>query len=105
MVAQHSNTPPEPTRGLSPDVEEQLQQALRAFVSSGQSVPGDDIRAAVAAAGSDARARGLLPEELLLVFKGLEQQIGASLSAKESASAASLRARLIHALLGAYYDR
>jgi hypothetical protein len=105
MVAQHTNTPQEPPRSLSPEVEEQLEQALREFAAAASPVVKDSLRTALERAGHDARERKLRPEELILVFKSIEQRLGVRFPDAETAGGATFRARLIRALLEAYYDR
>jgi hypothetical protein len=105
MVAQQTNTPEEPPRSLSPDVTEQLEQALRGFAASARPVVTDALRSALERAGNDARERKLRPEELILVFKAMEQRIGVRFPDSETAGGAAFRTRLIRALLEAYYDR
>jgi hypothetical protein len=105
MVAQPTNTPEEPPRSLSPDVKEQLEQALRGFAASARPVVTDALRTALERAGNDARERKLRPEELILVFKAMEQRIGVRFPGPETQGGATFRTRLIRALLEAYYDR
>src|SRR5205809_3420381 len=76
MVAQHTNTPEEPPRSLSPEVTEQLEQALRDFAAAAKPMVTEVLRTALARAGDDARARKLRAEELILLFKAMEQRIG-----------------------------
>lgn len=101
MVAQHTKTPDEPPRPLSAAVAEELEQAVRAFLSQPSGDADEALRRAIASAGRDARERQLRPEELLLAFKSIEERVRAA-SSKGHASA---RTRLIQALLEAYYDR
>ena len=104
MVAQHTNTPQEPPRSLSPEVEAQLEQALRVFLTSAPAAVTDELRAALQAAGSDARDRQLRPEDLLLALKAIEQRIGVAI--KDPAGVTDgIRARMIRAMLVAYFDR
>lgn len=105
MVAQHTNTPQEPPRSLSPEVKEQLEQALREFAAAASPVVTDSLRTALERAGNDARERTLRPEELILVFKSIEQRLGVRFPDSETAGGATFRTRLIRALLEAYYDR
>jgi hypothetical protein len=105
MVSQHTKTPEEPPRSLSPEVKEQLGQALREFASATRPVVTDALRRALERAGHDAREQKLRPEELILVLKAMEQRIGVRLPDSETAGGAAFRTRLIRALLEAYYDR
>jgi hypothetical protein len=105
MVAQHTNTPEESPRALSPEVTEQLEQALREFAAAARPMVTDAMRTALEKAGSDARERKLRAEELILVFKSMEQRIGLKFPDPERAGDPTFRTRLIRALLEAYYDR
>lgn len=103
MVAQHSNTPGEPPRSLSAEVEQRLERALRGLVADRSTAITEGLTDALKAAGSDARERNLRPEELILVFKTLEERIGVTRSDEETGPRSNFRARLIRALLEAYY--
>jgi len=105
MVAKQTNTPEKPTRSLSPEVTEQLEQALRDFAAAARPTVSDALRSALERAGSDARERKLRPEELILVFKSMEQRIGVSFPDPDTTGSATFRTRLIRSLLEAYYDR
>jgi hypothetical protein len=105
MVAQPTNTPEEPPRSLSPGVKEQLEQALREFADAAKPIVTDALRSALERAGNDARARKLRAEELILLFKAMEQRIGVKFPDLEREGGATFRTRLIRALLEAYYDR
>src|SRR6266571_7862338 len=105
MVAQHTNAPEEPPRSLSPEVTVQLEQALREVASAARPVVTDALRSALERAGHDARARTLRAEELIIVFKAMEQRLGVTFPDPETAGGATFRTRLIRTLLEAYYDR
>jgi hypothetical protein len=100
MVPQNSHG--QPPRSFSPEVEEQLLLALGAVTSGKQSEPGPDLLRAVEAAGREAKERELHPEELILAFKQLEKQL--DFAPADDQLRASLRTRLIRALLESYYS-
>jgi hypothetical protein len=101
MVAQHSKTPGDPPRLLSEAVRNQLELALRA--SADRAPDGEELlRAAVQAAATEGRERGLRPEELVVALKTVEERIEPSGSRKED-ERSTFRLRLIRALLDAYY--
>jgi len=89
---------------LSPEVKEQLERALREFAASATAVVTDALRATLERAAHEARARKLRPEELILVFKSLEQRIGVRFP-DAKAGDPTFRTRLIRTLLEAYYER
>ena len=105
MVAQHTNTPEEPPRSLSPEVTEQLEQALREFAAAAKPIVTEVLRTALERAGADARARKLRAEELILLFKAMEQRIGVKFPDPQIGGGVTFRAQLIRGLLEAYYDR
>src|SRR5438270_10412651 len=105
MVARHTNTPEEPARSLSPEVTEQLERALRELAAASSPAVTDSLRATLEKAGNEARERQLRPEELILVFKSMEQRIGVRFPDAEKAGDPTLRTRLIRTLLEAYYER
>jgi hypothetical protein len=104
IVAEHTNTPQEPPRSLSPEVKEQLEQALRELAAAAKPMVTDALRTALDRAGNDARERKLRPEELILVFKSMEHRIGIRFPNAETAGD-TFRTRLIRTLLEAYYNR
>jgi hypothetical protein len=104
MVA-HTNTPEEPPRSLSPEVEEQLEHALRDFAAAAAPVVTDSLRTTLETAGNEARERKMRPEELILLFKSMEQRIGVRFPDPKTAGDPTFRTRLIRALLEAYYER
>lgn len=99
----HRNTPDEPTRALSAEVERALISALRAVASGEADSSSEPVREAVTAAGQEARDRALRPEELVLAFKRIEDAATRSLDAREQANHVAARSRLMQALLEAYY--
>jgi hypothetical protein len=105
MVARHTNTPEEPFRSLSPEVEEQLERALHDFAAAASPVVPDSLRATLERAGNEARERKLRPEELILVFKALERRIGVRFPDPSTPGDPTFRTRLIRALLEGYYER
>jgi len=99
MVPQHTGTPDE-SRRLSPEVEAQLEAALRLVAGPAHAL--DVLHDAVRAAAADARARNLRAEELLVNFKEVEARLGAPLVDNASLGDAE-RSRVIRALIEAYY--
>lgn len=102
MVAQFTKTPDDPFRPLSPEIAAELEQAVRAFIASDDGRADDALRQALARAGQDARERHLRPEELLLAFKEIESRAGEARGSARQVKA-SLRTKLIQAMLEAYY--
>jgi hypothetical protein len=102
MVPQQTNPPGEPPRTLSPDVEQQLEQSLRTFLTT-KNASADDVRSALQRAAKDARARSLRAEELLTILKGLESRIGTVLPEDGGGDRDAGRSRLIRAMIEAYY--
>jgi hypothetical protein len=100
MVPQHTNDPVGPPRGLSPEVERELEDALREL--SGEASVSPRLTKAIQAAGHDARRRALRSDELLLAFKAIEARVG-PLADVEYFQAPISRTRLIRALIEAYY--
>ena len=95
---QFDNT--ENARALSPDVESRLTASLKAHASQPTEQTANALKAALDAAARDARARQLRSEELLIVFKAIEQSSGALMRDDKSAMS---RNKLIKALLDSYY--
>lgn len=105
MVAQHTSTPEGAPRSLSPQVKERLEHALREFAAEATPVVSDALRTALEGAGNDARERRLRPEELILVFKSMEQRLGIRFPDPQKAGDPTFRTGLIRILLEAYYER
>ena len=103
MVAQHTNTPGEPPRPFSPEIEKALVNALRSLAEGDSDASSGKLRRAVAAAGEDARARDLRPEELVLAFKSIEAQLAKLLTPAASSAHEAVRTQVMQLLLEAYY--
>ena len=97
------NTPDEPNPAFSADVERALTAALRALATGQADSASSHVRDGVAAAGTEARARALRPEELVVAFKRIEDAVIRALDAREQANHAAERNRLMQILLEAYY--
>jgi hypothetical protein len=102
MVPQR-NTPDDPTRALSAEVERALTSALRALATGQADSSSEQVREVVLAAGKEARERSLRPEELVLAFKRIEETAVKSLDAREHANHLAARSRVMQLLLQAYY--
>ena len=102
MVPQHTTPPEGPSRTLSPTVEQQLEQALRAFLKT-KNAQADGLRTALRVAAKDARERKLRAEELLTVLKSMEQRIGITIPEETDGDKDASRSRLIRAMIEAYY--
>lgn len=98
------NPPEGESRSLSPDITARLEQALRAFISAPSERVTETLRTALQAAARDARARDLRPEELIVLFRAMEERIG-KLPEGEFAPTSTFRSRMLGAMLQAYYDR
>ena len=100
MVAQQSNPPGQPG-GLSPEVELALEAAFRQLI---EEHPGAEaaVERAVTAVGTEARQRGLPPEELLIAFKAIEERAADS-QPGSAYRPHGLRSKMIRAMLEAYY--
>jgi hypothetical protein len=105
MVARPTNSPEDAPRSLSPEIEAQLEQALRDFAVAGAPVVTDSLRTTLERAGNQARERKMRPEELIVVFKSMERRIGVRFPDPQTAGDPTFRTRLIRALLEAYYER
>jgi hypothetical protein len=103
MVAQHTNNPGPPPRSLSPEVEDQLARALRQRLSGKEPSIDPMLQDALRGAAREARERALMPEDLVLVFKRLDQRMDTRLAMDETLRV-SLRTKIVRALLEAYYE-
>ena len=102
MVPQ--NVPPDqPLRGFSYGIATALSSALTALARRDDEANMAAVRDAVGAAAAEARQRGLRPEELVLAFKGIEDEVVMQLDAKSKSAHETLRSRLVSALLSAYF--
>lgn len=104
MVAHNTSSHGEPPRSLSAEVETQLARALAALAGAKRTEPDGALKLALEAAAHEARERGLMPEELILAFKNLEQRLTPRGDNNEETRVA-LRTKIIRALLEAYYTR
>ena len=88
---------------LSFDVAERLHAAI---VARWQGVADDDapLRAALSEAAQDARQRSLLPEELLLALKAIEEEVGESLRAVDVDDRDRFRHWLVGACMRAFFN-
>ena len=74
MVPKNSPPPSEPARELSAETLRRLREVIgerwRALETS-----EDHLRATLRAAASEAKRRGLRPEELIIALKALEEEV------------------------------
>jgi hypothetical protein len=106
MVAQHTNTPHDPPRALSPAVQAQLSQAIVALTTSGSTAQVSEmLKCALQSAAREARERNLMPEEMILAFKAVEHTLDTSVPEYEKDGKVAMRSVVIRALLEAYYER
>jgi len=103
VVAQNRNPPEEDARPLTPAVAVELEGALRAAMTSPSRDASERLSRAVKAAGADARAHSLRPEDLLRIFRALEDRIEADWKPSDKESGFSIRHRTIRVMLEAYY--
>lgn len=102
MVPQR-NTPDEPTRAFSAEVERALTSALRSLATGEADSSSESVRKAVVAAGREARERSLRPEELVVAFKRIEDAVVRVLDPRDHANHLAGRSRMMQLLLEAYY--
>jgi hypothetical protein len=100
MVPQHKD-PSGERRPLSPEVQTQLEDALRAFAKN-EAASRDMLGAALAKAAADAKQQGLRPEDLVIALRTTEERIP-ELTQREDWVRSDARVRMIRALLDAYY--
>lgn len=102
MVAYNPRTPADRRRMLSADVAERLHAAI---VARWQDVADDDaLTAALSEAAQDARQRSLLPEELLLALKAIEEEVGDKLRAVDADDRDRFRHWLVGACMRAFFN-
>ena len=102
MVPQ--NVPPDqPLRDFSSGIATALSSALIALARRDDEGNMASVRDALGAAAAEARQRDLRPEELVLAFKRIEDEVVVQLDAKSRSAHEALRSRLVSALLSAYF--
>ena len=102
MMAFRASSPDE-HRALSPELTSRLQTAIAEHWAAG-AVAESNLSSALSAAATEARARGLRAEELLLVLKGIEQQVANALDLEDRIPRDRFRIWLIHSCLDAFFD-
>lgn len=102
MVAYNSRTPDDHRRLLSADVADQLRAALTARWDKASDSDALLVTA-LAEAARDAREKQLLPEELLLALKAIEEQVANSMRHVDTDQRDHLRRWLVSVCLRAYF--
>jgi hypothetical protein len=102
MVAYNPRTPDDHRRLLSTDVGDRLRAALTARWEKASDSDALLV-AALAEAARDARERHLLPEELLLALKAIEEQVANSVRFVDTDQRDHLRRWLVSVCLRAYF--
>ena len=94
---------PEPLGILSPETASALHDSLEHYVGNG----GDegDLRAALRQVTAEARARSVPPEQLMIAFKALWEQLPAVRATSDPRLRARLLERLITASIQEYFTR
>ena len=95
---------PDAPRSLAPEIEKRISVSLKAHAHKPTDETSVSLRTALAAAARDARERGILSEELVLIFKAIEHSAGIRLADDEPGNPNS-RSQIVRALLDAYYSR
>lgn len=104
MVPQHTNNPPDPSRSLSQEVQEQLIAGILSLADGGDTDASERLRPALVEAGREARSQKLTPEELILAFKQVELLAESRMTPAVRSRYHGDRNRSIRALLEAYYQ-
>jgi hypothetical protein len=100
MVPQHKD-PPGEDRPLSPEIQRQLESAMRAFAKD-ETASKELLREALESAATDAKQRGLRAEDLVIAFKATEAQVP-ELARRDDSERSAIRLRMIRAMLDVYY--
>lgn len=108
MVAYDSRRTPDPSRSLSPEALERLTRALQAtslaeHPSATAPDADGDVTAALASVATEARERGLRPEELIIVIKQLEDLLTPPEAVGGADARRRVRERIVSACLRAYF--
>jgi hypothetical protein len=102
MVAYSRNTPPDPSRTLSPAIADRLRAALAARWD--ETTPSDaDLTSALGEAARDAKSRQMRPEELLLALKAIEGQVAEAVKQVNDEDRELLHHWLVGACMRAYF--
>ena len=102
MMAPTSNTPPEGSRVISDATIAQLREALSRHVRHG----GDDtaeVRRLLGDVAAEARAHGVGPEKLLVIFKGVWGAIPEVRGAADRTDKNRVLERLVTICIEEYY--
>ena len=102
MVAYNPRSPRDDSRSLSPDAAAQLRSALGAHWAEAEGCDAE-LTAALRVVAQDARARGLLPEELLLAMKAVEEEVAVTLKVDDTQDRDRFRMWLVGACMRAFF--
>ena len=102
MAAYNSRSPGDKNRSLSSDVSAQLLLALMKRWTDPEAFDSA-LSTALSAAADEARGRGLLPEELLLALKAIEQEVAKSLDVADTQDRDRFRIWLVGACMRAFF--
>lgn len=102
MVAFNPRSPRDDGRSLSPEVTSELRESLVARWTSPKKLDAG-LEKALTAAADDARSRGLLPEELLLALKAIEQEVAETLDVLDTQDRDRFRTWLVGACMRAFF--
>ena len=103
MNAPDSSFPPEP-RALSADIRALLADAI-ASVYREDGAADAQLRAALKRASTEARDRGLRPEELIVSIKGLIDDLPGEVTGMSTGDQLRIRDRIVSACIKAYFNR
>jgi len=101
MMMAHDSGPP-PVTGLAEETVERARAALSHYLENAD-VAGEELRSALDAMASEARAKSMLPEQLLVVLKDVWYALPAVRSLDDSAAQIRLLQRVVTMCIKEYY--
>ena len=101
MMMAHDSSPPPPSR-LDDDTVAAVREALRAYLADAGSTAA--LQSALQRVSAEARERALLPEQLLVVLKGLWGSLPEVRAMTDSAQQVRLLQRVVTMCIKEYYS-
>jgi hypothetical protein len=101
MMMAHDSSPP-PTAGLAEETVARARVALSRYLEDSETA-GSELRDALDAMASEARAKSMLPEQLLVVLKDIWYALPAVRSLEDSGSQIRLLQRVVTMCIKEYY--
>jgi hypothetical protein len=101
MMMAHDSSPP-PAAGLAEETVTRARVALSQYLEAPE-VHGQSLRDALDAMASEARAKSMLPEQLLIVLKDIWYALPAVRSIEDSGAQIRLLQRVVTMCIKEYY--